>query len=92
MHSTQTMASKIHPDDAVAANVAIVSAFGLDAKHVQSFNIELDRDRGPIVTAVMYRLNDAGEHFLEDGNVATVLKRYQLAEITDDPVDEAQVS
>lgn len=88
MHSTPTMASQIHADDAVAANVAIINAFGLDANQCKSFNIELDSFRGPIVTAVMYRLNEAGEKFLEDGEAATVLKRFHLTECEDDPVED----
>lgn len=61
-------------------NQAIIRAFGLDPDDLRSFHLELDKDVGPIVTVELFLRDDAGQPFLEDGELATISKRYVLVE------------
>lgn len=80
--------------NATEVNVAIIRAFGLDPAKIKAGGvwITLDQHRGPVIIVEMFRFNDAGEKFVEDGEVATTLKQFELVEIVHDqalePVDD----
>lgn len=88
MESDHTMADTISADQAVATNVAIIKAFGFDPSQVRDFTIELDRIRGPIVTAAVYSFDDNGDvsarqHFEPGGDATVQVKRFKLAPMDD---------
>jgi hypothetical protein len=73
-------------NDAVAINVAIMEAFGIDPKSIRpNATIRLDKHLGPVVTVEHFRFNEAGKKFADpNGEVATILRRYRLVPIEDD--------
>lgn len=59
------------------ANKQIIEAFGLEISRVRSFQLELDKDCGPIATVELYQVNSEGKKYQgDDGALATVIERF----------------